>query len=388
MNGLPGATVGSAAAVDVPPSAFVAALAGLPGMGPARLGALLDGWEPEEAWRAVLAGRARSGARAVSGSRGVDAALARRWQLEAASVDVLGHWRMHAASGVGVTARTQPSFPPLLASDHEAPAVLFHLGRLEVLHRPRVAVVGTRRCTAAGRATARGLGHDLAASGVCVVSGLAKGIDGEAHRGALSSASAPPAAVVATGLDVIYPHGNAELWGQVAEAGCVISEYPLGTRPERWRFPARNRIIAALADLVVVVESHARGGSMHTVDAALERDRPVMVVPGPVRSPASVGTNDLLAAGSAPVRDASDVLVALGLDAAATTRGPVPEPSPSDPFAAVVLEALAWQAATVEQLIERLDEPLGRVAVALARLEHDGWVVRNGSWVERTVPPT
>ncbi len=372
---------------DPPAPAFVAALAGLSGMGPVRLRALLAASAPEQAWRSVLAGRAHLHPGLVGVTRGVDAALSGRWRAEARRVDVAGHWKAHADAGVGVKAKGDDGFPLPLLEDPESPAVLFHVGSLEVLEGPRVAVVGTRRCTAAGRATARELGHDLAAAGVCVVSGLAAGIDGEAHLGALAAASAAPAAVVATGLDVVYPRSNVALWRRVATSGCVLSEYPVGTRPERWRFPARNRIIAALADVVVVVESHARGGSLHTVDAALERDRPVMVVPGPVRSPASAGTNDLLAAGSPPVRDAADVLVALGLDAAAASRGRAAPRSPSEPFAAGVLEAFGWQPATIEQLAVRLGEPLGRLAVELASLEHEGWLMRTGSWYERTVPP-
>ncbi|HWH35018.1 MAG TPA: DNA-processing protein DprA [Acidimicrobiales bacterium] len=192
-----------------------------------------------------------------------------------------------------------------------------------------------------------------------------------------------PAAVVGSGLDVVYPRGNAELWARVAGAGCVMSEYPLGTPPAPWRFPARNRIIAALADVVVVVESRETGGSMHTVDAALERDRPVMVVPGPVRSPASAGTNDLLVAGSAAVRDAADVLAVLGLDAAASGRGrPDTRPSPT-PAGAAVLDALGWEPATLEMVAGRCRQSLGAVATEMAALERDGWVGRQGSWFER-----
>lgn len=367
----------------LPPAAWVAALSGMSGMGPVRLGALLARWGPEEAWRRIRHGEVHRDPRVATGARGLGAELADRWRVEALTIDVAERWAAHSAAGVAVTARGEPAFPSALADDPDPPAVLFHLGRLDVLDRPRVAVVGTRRCTYAGRATAAELGRDLAGAGVCVVSGLASGIDGEAHRGALAAAAAPPVAVVGTGLDVVYPRQNSALWARVAEVGCVLSEYPLGTRPEPWRFPARNRIIAALADVVVVVESHARGGSMHTVDAALERGTQVMAVPGPVRSPASAGTNDLLAAGSPPVRDAADVLVALGLDAGAGRRGEARPHAPPDPAMAAVLEAVGWQPATIEEVVARLGAPLGPVALALSRLEHEGWLVRHGSWVER-----
>jgi DNA processing protein len=212
-----------------------------------------------------------------------------------------------------------------------------------------------------------------------VVSGLALGIDGAAHAGALAGPT-PPAAVVATGLDVVYPRRHVELWRAVGERGVLLSEYPLGVWPERWRFPARNRIIAALADVVVVVESHERGGSMHTVESALERGRTVMAVPGSVRSPASAGTNALLAAGSPPARDATDVLVALGLDAEVWERA---SPAVPDGDAGRVVEAVGWEPSTLEQVADRLGAPLGPVAVHLLDLERDGWVHQEAGWYQR-----
>ena len=370
---------------ELPAAAWLVALAGLPGMGPARLGALLECWGAREGWQRVLDGRLDLARLAARLPGRLDRTLPARWQCHARSVEVAARWSAHLDADVRVVPRgDEPGLPHPLEDDHEAPAVLFVRGSPAVLDRPRVAVVGTRRCTHAGRATARELGHDLAGAGVCVVSGLAQGIDGEAHRGALDArGGAAPAAVVGSGLDVVYPRGNAELWARVAGAGCVMSEYPLGTPPAPWRFPARNRIIAALADVVVVVESRETGGSMHTVDAALERDRPVMVVPGPVRSPASAGTNDLLVAGSAAVRDAADVLAVLGLDAAASGRGrPDTRPSPT-PAGAAVLDALGWEPATLEMVAGRCRQSLGAVATEMAALERDGWVGRQGSWFER-----
>lgn len=373
----------------LPPAAWVVALSGLSGMGPARLGALLGRWDPEAAWRQVLAGAVHRDAQVAAEARHLDAALATRWRQEASHTDVAARWWAHGDAGVGVVARGQEGYPEPLATDPEPPAVVFYRGSLAVLDRPRVAVVGTRRCTFAGRATARQLGRDLAVAGICVVSGLARGIDGEAHLGALEaqgSGGAAPAAVVGTGLDVVYPRANAELWAQVADVGTIVSEYPLGTGPQAWRFPARNRIIAALADVVVVVESHVSGGSLHTVDAALERDRPVMAVPGPVRSPASAGTNGLLVAGCGPVRDAGDVLMALGLEVGAVARGEGRPGPPDQPLRAALLETLGWEPATVEEVAGRLDFPLAEMAVELSKMERDGRLVRHGSWLERRDP--
>ena len=163
----------------------------------------------------------------------------------------------------------------------------------------------------------RELGRDLGRAGVRVVSGLALGIDAAAHHGALDAEAdggAPPIGVVGSGLDVTYPRAHGALWTAVAAAGVLVGEAPLGAAPEPWRFPARNRIIAALGSVVVVVESHPRGGSRHTVDAAEARGRQVLAVPGSVRSPASRFTNELLADGCHPARDVTDVLVALGLE--------------------------------------------------------------------------
>jgi DNA processing protein len=339
-------------------------------MGPARLAELLTSRSPEEAWAAVAAG---------APVPGVPEATTLRWRSLAAATDVAARWAAHEANGVRVLVPGDAAWPAPLLDDPEPPAILFARGDPAVLDRPRVAVIGTRRCSYAGREVARQLGHDLAEAGVCVVSGLALGIDGAAHAGALAGGT-PPVAVVATGLDVVYPRRHAELWRAVGERGCVLSEYPLGVWPERWRFPARNRIIAGLADVVVVVESHERGGSMHTVESALDRGRLVMAVPGSVRSPASAGTNALLAAGSPPARDATDVLVALGLDGQVWQRAAEALP---DGELGQVLDAVGWEPSTLEQVADRLGAPLGPVAVHLVELERDGWVQQRAGWYER-----
>jgi DNA processing protein len=354
-------------------------------MGPARLTAVLGVGSPEAAWRHVVEGGGWADP-AVARALGHRAAtLVPVWQAAASGIDPARVWERVLAAGVGVALVGSPAFPPALVGDVEPPAVVFHRGTPDAVAGPRVAVVGTRRCSTTGAGVAFELGRDLAAAGVAVVSGLASGIDGAAHRGALAAAGAPPIGVVATGLDVVYPAGQHELWQAVAEAGVLLSEAPLGTRPERWRFPARNRIIAALADVVVVVESHRRGGSLHTVDEADRRGRDVMAVPGSVRSPAAAGTNALLAEGRAPVCSVDDVLVALGL---AGRSGPGVAP-PGDRRATPhgadqpVLEAVGWQPSTLDQLLARTGMPLAALAPALDRLCDAGWVARRGGWYER-----
>lgn len=291
---------------------------------------------------------------------------------------------MSVGEGVAVHRLGEPGYPPVLAVDHQAPAVVFSRGDLELLALPRVAVVGTRSATHYGEEVAAELGRDLARAGVVVVSGLALGIDGAAHHGALAAACAPPAGVIATGLDVIYPPRHAWLWEQVATRGVLLSESPPGTPAAPWRFPMRNRIIAALAQVVVVVECHRRGGALHTVEAAVARGTPVMAVPGSVRSPASVGTNALLSEGCQPVRDADDVLMALNLERTGCAAPP-PQPRPGlDDDAAAVLRAVDWQPTATGEVLRRTGRGFDEVAVVLARLEELGLARGGGGWWERT----
>ncbi|HEX7166984.1 MAG TPA: DNA-processing protein DprA [Acidimicrobiales bacterium] len=382
-----------------------AALAALPGCGPARLRALVHTSDPlADVWREVAAGRAlsRPGVEAAVGGRAQAARLATSWADVARRVDLarLRARLEHERAVVAVLGRD--GYPAALADDPDPPAVLFVAGmRADALDRsPKVALVGTRRCTHYGADVARQLGRDLTAAGVVVVSGLALGIDGAAHEGALASdaagphdeASVPPVAVVGSGLDVIYPRRHRRLWHRVLAAGAVVTEAPLGAPADPWRFPLRNRIIAGLADVVVVVESHAAGGSMHTVQAAADRGVPVMAVPGSVRSPSSAGTNRLLAEGVAPVLDADDVLVALSLVARPTADGAQRAPSAEiatereaalDDVARAVLAAVDWTPTATETVLERTALSLGAVAAALTRLELSGLVRRSGGWWER-----
>jgi DNA processing protein len=377
---------GTAAPGDLPAEAFAAALASLPGMGPARLSAVLRAEAAALAWARVRDGSGWSDADVVAALAPRPATLLARWRRAATEIDPVAVWQAIVDEGIGVAAIGSAAYPPALAADVEPPAVLFHRGSPDVVAGPRVAVVGTRRCSATGAAIAWELGRDLAAAGVAVVSGLATGIDAAGHRGALAAAGdgadAEPIGVVGSGLDVVYPPGQAELWRAVASQGVLLSEAPLGARPERWRFPARNRIIAALADLVVVVESHRSGGSMHTVDEADRRGIDVMAVPGSVRAPASAGTNWLLAEGRAPVCSAEDVLVALGLRPAGRRPRDETRAQP-DPHDAPVLDAVGWQPATLDQIGVRTRRDLAALAPALDRLCDSGWVARRGGWYER-----
>jgi DNA processing protein len=294
-----------------PAEAYAAALAGLPGIGPARLLELVGQYGPRQAWAQILAGGERRpdppSGQARTGPR-------ISWADAAAGVNPVACLERMRADGVSVTYLGQDAFPCALRHDPQPPAVLFWIGRLASLENPCVAIVGTRQCTSYGRSMAAELGRDLADAGVCVVSGLALGIDGAAHAGALEAgpAAAGPVGVAASGVDRPYPQRHTELWARVAAAGAVISETAPGRAAQSWRFPARNRIIAGLCRVVVVVESHAGGGSMLTVGAAADRGVDILAVPGPVTSSSSIGTNQLLSEGAGPARHAGDVLAALG----------------------------------------------------------------------------
>src|SRR6185437_9178064 len=208
------------------------------------------------------------------------------------------------------------------------------------------------------------------AAGLIVVSGLAFGIDACAHRGALD-AGGPTIAVLGCGPDTSYPAAHRALWGRIAETGAVISELPPGATPWRWSFPARNRVMAALAGMTVVVEAAARSGSLITADLAAELGRDLGAVPGPVTSRASAGPNELLAGGACVVRDAQDVLDAmLGAGAERLQRtGP-----PLDDELATVLAAVEAGASTVDAVATATDLTAAHAATALTRLELLGYL--------------
>jgi DNA processing protein len=231
-------------------------------------------------------------------------------------------------TGVGLIRLRSASFPPLLAAIHDPPPRLFLRGGAEpeVLGLPAVALVGARACSSYGRSVARSLARDLAAAGLVVVSGLARGVDGEAHRGALDAGGAT-VAVLGCAFDRDYPAAHAELARRIgATGGLVVSEYEPGVEPAPWRFPARNRIIAGLCRATIVVEARERSGALITADFALEEGRDVLAVPGEITSSLSAGSNALLRLGATPVTCADDVLELYGLERAPTlaaTLGPV-----------------------------------------------------------------
>jgi DNA processing protein len=222
-------------------------------------------------------------------------------------------------------ARRDPAFPSLLGAIHDPPAQLFLRGSADasLLSRPAIAVVGARACSSYGRSVTRSLARDVAAAGLVVVSGMARGIDGEAHRGALEGGGRT-IAVLGCGIDRDYPAAHAELARRITESGgLVVSEYEPGVEPAPWRFPARNRIIAGLCRATLVVEARERSGALITADFALEEGREVFAVPGEITSSLSAGTNGLIKLGATPVGSAADVLEVYDLVTAARVSAPL-----------------------------------------------------------------
>jgi DNA processing protein len=311
-------------------------------------------------------------------------------RAEVDRIDIDAELERITALGIAPICRHAPAYPPLLLELGDPPAVLFALGRMETLHALReeasVAIVGTRNPSPYGTEVAFSLGRGLGAAGVPVVSGLARGIDGTAHRGCLKGGGLP-VAVLACGPDVVYPRRHQGLHRDVARNGLVLAELPPGTRPFRWSFPARNRIMAGLARVTVVVEAADPSGSLITADFAKDLGRSVAAVPGRVTAKVARGTNGLLRDGAIPITAAEDVLDELYGVGVRPGRTPAPPTAdePEDARLRAVLDA-AERIGSVTGIAEVTGMATGEVRAALGRLETDGYLVRRdpGGW-QRTL---
>jgi DNA processing protein len=265
-----------------------------------------------------------------------------------------------------VTVLPRRELPELLRAIHDPPQRL-HLrgaGGVALLSRPAVAIVGARACSPYGAQVARMLGRELAAAGLVVVSGLARGIDGEAHRGALETGHT--VAVLGCGIDRDYPAAHGGLARSICERSLLVSEYGPGVEPAPWRFPARNRIIAGLCAATIVVEARERSGALITADFALEEGREVFAVPGEITSALSAGANALLRLGATPLTGAADVLESLGI-----APGEHGEPDVGE----VAASLLARLPASVDELIRASGLETHEVTAELAELELAGLAV-------------
>jgi DNA processing protein len=332
------------------------------GIGPARLRALLDYFGSiEAAWQSNLSDLVEAGLdrRSVTNLLATRRSLDLDKELE----------RLHRA---GVTALTWVSddYPTNLRNIHDPPPVIYVKGELLAEDDWAVAVVGTRHASVYGKEAARRLAGDLASNGVTVVSGLAAGIDTVAHQAALDSGGRS-IAVLGSGVDIVYPEQNAALARRLLDQGALVSEYPLGTKPERSNFPPRNRIISGLALGVLVVEAGARSGALITADFAGEQGRDVFAIPGSIFQRTSEGSNKLIQDGAKPVLCVADILEELNLQQV-VTQAEMRTTVPTTPTERQVLELLSSEPIHVDELGRTADLPPASVAGTLALLELKG----------------
>ena len=321
--------------------------------------------------------------------------------------DVAVHGRAAAERELAALARLgarlvcwgEPGYPERLAAVEDSPPVLTLLGQGELLAAPIVAVVGARNASANGRRLAHDLAAGLGEAGIVVASGMARGIDAAAHAGALATGSV---AVVAGGIDIVYPEENRGLYQALAQQGAVVAELPFGTEPQARHFPRRNRIISGMALGIVVVEAAAKSGSLITARFALEQGREVFAVPGSPLDPRSRGANDLLRNGATLTETADDIVTQLGpllhgaappprrvaVDRDLPLAAPPPAPPPvaidDDSGLDLVLEKLSPTPVAVDELVRQCQLSAAAVATLLLELELAGRIERHpGNLVSR-----
>jgi DNA processing protein len=339
------------------------------GIGPARLDRLIDHCGSiEAAWHADPDTLAAAGLDAKT----IAALLAAR-----RSFDLDAALERAARAGVALITREHPAYPAALAPIPAPPPLLYVKGQLSHADAWSVAVVGTRSPTTYGKEVTRRIVGELAAAGITIVSGLAIGIDTIAHTAALE-AGGRTIAVLACGVDLIYPERNVALADRILASGALVSEFPLGTRPTPQLFPVRNRLISGLTLGTLVVEAGEKSGALITVDYALEQGRDVFAVPGQIFSPKSAGTNRLIRDGAGLVTCAQDILAALNLGAAAAQQE-VQVALPEDPTEAALLDLLSYEPQHVDELRRQIDLPITVVSATLAIMELKGMVRQAGA---------
>lgn len=344
-----------------------------PAIGRARFELLLRAFGTmERAWHATpdalrtagLDGRAIASVSTLKARLDLDAEMAR---LERA--------------GIRVVTWDDQDYPARLKQIYDLPPVLFIKGALLPQDERSIAVVGTRRSTAYGREAAAFLTRDLAQRGVTIISGLARGIDAIAHKAALE-AGGRTIAVLGHGLDRVYPPEHAALASEIVQHGALVSEYPLGVRPDAQNFPRRNRIMSGMSLGTLVVEAPEGSGAIWTVRHALEQDREVFCVPGSIFSPASQATNLLIQQGAKLVMDYKDILEELNLADVAETQLSLPLPAlvaPADDTEAAILSRLAYEPTHIDDVSRNTGLPMPTLSGTLALMELKGLVKQVGN---------
>jgi len=362
-------------APEDPDLPFWVAFSHVPGIGPARLAALLARFGGvAAAWRAP------AGA--------LDDLLDQRTRAAflttRAGLDIEGALDRLRAAGIRAVSRDDPAYPPRLGRIAYPPYLLYVRGRADLLGSLAVAVVGTRRPSDYGQRAAARIAGDLAAAGVTVVSGLALGVDAAAHQAALD-AGGDTVAVLGCGVDVAYPPRNRRLAARIAEEGALVGEYPPGRPPDAGNFPARNRIVSGLARATVVVEAGIKSGALITAEYAADQGADVFAVPGSIFRPTAEGTNNLLANGAGVARGADDILGALALSRAADQNA-ARRTLPADPAEEAVLTHLADDPRHIDELSRAAGLDAQTVSRTLMLMELKGMVRQVGGmlWVATT----
>jgi DNA processing protein len=338
------------------------------GIGPTRLRALLDYFgDVERAWRAPSEELRSAGL----DRRSLENLLAAR-----AALDLDQELERIAAIGARVLTWESPGYPRLLREIPDPPPVLYVKGTLAEEDAWAVAVVGTRRASPYGREVTRRLTAALARSGITIVSGLARGIDGEAHQAALK-AGGRTIAVLGCGIDQVYPPEHRKLAEQIVAHGALMSDYPLGTQPEGRNFPPRNRIISGLSLGVLITDAGVRSGALITADYAAEQGREVFAVPGSILTRSSAGTNALIQDGAKLVLGPEDILEELNLTMVAE-QAEARQVLPTDETEAALLAHLSAEPTHVDELQQQVGLPIAQVTSTLALMELKGMVRQTG----------
>ena len=348
--------------------AYWVGLSLVPGIGPAKFKRLVEGLgSPEVAWKARPVQLAEAGL----DRRAIESLVATR-----AKVDLEREMSRLGALGAKPLTLDDGDYPARLRSIADPPPILYVRGELLPEDDLSVAIVGTRRATAYGRQAAERFARGLAENHVTVTGGLARGIDTFAHRAALD-AGGRTIAVLGSGLDIIYPSENRKLSEEIAEQGALISEFPLGTKPDAVNFPRRNRIISGLSAATLVVEAGETSGALITAEFALEQGRDVLAVPGNIFSPVSRGPNRLIADGARPVCEMRDLLEGLKLEAAVEQRD-ARRALPESDTEAALLRSLSHEPVHIDEIRRTVCLPMSVVSSTLTMLELKGLVRQTG----------
>ncbi len=274
--------------------------------------------------------------------------------------------------GIQVLTWDDPAYPDRLRQIIQSPFVLYIKGKILTEDTWAVAIVGTRRFSPYGRQVAEEITHTLARNGITIISGLARGIDGIAHRSAID-AGGRTIAVLGSGLDILYPPEHRALAEEILDKGALISDYPLGTPPDGSNFPPRNRIISGLSKIIIVIEAGERSGALITATYAAEQGKEVFAVPGKISAPMSKGTNLLIKQGAHPLLSPQDVLDLLNMTLVAEQRV-IRKALPSDPKEAVLYQAVGEEPLHVDEICSQVNLPIEEVTSTLALMELKGMV--------------